>query len=147
MRSNPYTQQRATQLRAETTLPERLLWSKLRSKQLLGFRFRRQHPLGPYIADFYCHETALVIEVDGQRHVGERKLRDMDRDAWMHERGIDVLRFTSYQVRDELDVVCATILRRCRVRCGEAPHPSPPPHAGEGARGRDSECSRKNSKT
>ncbi|MGP1272397.1 MAG: endonuclease domain-containing protein [Phycisphaerales bacterium] len=124
----------ARQLRADATHPERLLWSKLRNKQLGGFRFRRQHPIGPFIADFYCHEAALIVEVDGHRHEAQRKLRDAERDAWFAERGLTTLRVTSHDVRKRIDTVCATILRYCRESAAGHPHPGPPPHAGEGER-------------
>ncbi|MEM7518989.1 MAG: endonuclease domain-containing protein [Planctomycetota bacterium] len=108
--------------------------SRLRGKQLSGFRFRRQHPIGPFIADFYCHAAALIVEVDGHRHEGDRKQRDVERDAWFAERGIKTVRFTSHHVRNEIDAVCATVLRHCRDSVAAPPHPGPPPHAGEGER-------------
>ena len=110
---------RAIDLRRQATPPERLLWSRLRRGQLGGFRFRRQHPLGPYIADFYCHEAALVVEVDGAMHAGERKQKDAIRDAWMNERRIAVLRVRAVDVFGNLDNVLSTMLRTLEERAGE----------------------------
>ena len=103
-------------LRSDMTPPERRLWSRLRQRQLIGLRFRRQHPLGPYIADFYCHEAGLVIEIDGASHRGERKNRDHERDRWMTSRGLNVIRVRSIDVRDNLDGVLATIAREAGRR-------------------------------
>jgi len=108
--------ERSRVLRDNATPPERVLWSRLRRKQLGGFRFRRQHPLGPYIADIYCDQSNLVIEIDGSTHQGEQRLHDNRRDAWMAERGLVVLRFTTSEITKELDAVLRTILRCCRDR-------------------------------
>lgn len=76
------TKSRASKLRKTMSPPERILWAKLRSGQLDGLRFRRQHPLGPFIADFYCHAATLVVEIDGFCH-DDRLDADADRDRWM----------------------------------------------------------------
>ena len=102
---------RAARLRSEATPPEELLWSRLRRRQLHGLRFRRQHPLGPFIADFYCHEAALVVEIDGSTHVGERKAADADRDRWMRERNLRIVRVTAHDVLTDIDAVMRTIAR------------------------------------
>ena len=106
----------AITLRRQATPPERLLWSRLKRGQLGGHKFRRQHPLGPYIADFYCHEGALVVEVDGMMHAGNRKIRDEERDLWMKERRIRVLRVRAVDVFGDLDNVLSTILRMVEDR-------------------------------
>ena len=131
LRSGPETRNLAADLRSTTTPPEGVLWSRLRRKQIGGFRFRRQHPLGPYIADFYCHEAALVVEVDSNYH---DRNHDEARDRWMRDQGLEVLRVTAGDVATNLDGVCATILRILRERETTVhPLPGPPPHAGEGA--------------
>ena len=101
----------APELRSEPSPPEGLLWSRLRRRRLGGLRFRRQHPLGPYVADFYCHESALAVEIDGVYHAGDRKARDAARDAWMQERGLRVLRVPAAAVMGDLDAVLRTIAR------------------------------------
>ncbi|MBI4556694.1 MAG: DUF559 domain-containing protein [Candidatus Hydrogenedentes bacterium] len=110
---------RARTLRKEMTVPERILWSHLRENQL-GVKFRRQHPVGPYIADFYSRQAALVVEVDGEIH-GHREAmaHDLERDRYMRNLGLRVLRFTASEVtarpRDVIDTIAdastETVLR------------------------------------
>jgi very-short-patch-repair endonuclease len=90
--------------------PEIVLWSHLRRGQLGGLRFRRQHPLGPYVADFYCHESRLVVEIDSTYHGGNLDYDDA-RDDWMRGRGLRVLRFTSSDVAKNKEGVLELILR------------------------------------
>jgi very-short-patch-repair endonuclease len=104
------------QLRREMTSTERLLWSKLRNKGS-GFKFRRQHPIGPYIVDFYCREAHLVVEVDGEPHFTEEaRAYDMKRDEYMRALGLDILRFTTQDVRRNLLGVLLAIENQCRLR-------------------------------
>lgn len=104
------------QLRREMTSTERLLWSKLRNKGS-GFKFRRQHPIGPYIVDFYCREAHLVVEVDGEPHFTEEaRAYDMKRDEYMRALGLDILRFTTQDVRQNLPGVLLAIENQCRLR-------------------------------
>lgn len=79
----------AKRLRKESTFPERLLWSRLRAKRFADFKFRRQQILGNFIVDFLCEEKKLIIELDGQTHIGEK---DVKRDAYFAEHGYYVLR-------------------------------------------------------
>ncbi|MGN6328753.1 MAG: endonuclease domain-containing protein [Rhodanobacter sp.] len=97
----------ARQLRREMTTAERYLWTRLRRRQLSGCRFRRQHPLGPYIADFVCIEKMLVIEIDGSQH-GEPGT-DARRDAWLRHQGFKVIRCWNHDVVDRTDQVLASI--------------------------------------
>jgi very-short-patch-repair endonuclease len=97
----------ARQLRREMTTAERYLWTRLRRRQLSGCRFRRQHPLGPYIADFVCIEKMLVIEIDGSQH-GEPGA-DVRRDAWLRHQGFKVIRCWNHDVLDRTDQVLASI--------------------------------------
>ena len=106
----------AITLRRQATPPERLLWSRLKRGQVGGYKFRRQHPLGPYIADFYCHQAAFVVEIDGMTHSGDRKKSDGIRDVWMDERRIGVLRVRAVDVFRDLDNVLSTILRMVEDR-------------------------------
>ena len=119
---------RARELRREMTLAERKLWQVLKERRLAGHRFRRQHPLGPYISDFACLEVGIVIEVDGGQHQDNEE--DRRRDRYMHNIGFKVLRFWNNDVLQNLQGVCAVIAQALAERC---PHPSLPPQAGEGA--------------
>jgi len=123
---------RAKQLRTNATDAERLLWQRLRSRQLAGYKFRRQHPIGPYFADFACVEARLVVELDGGQHVTpEGLLSDERRSAALAAQGYVVLRFWNHDVLQQADVVLERIL------CGLAqvgPHPGPLP-GGEGVNG------------
>ena len=91
---------RARQLRKSLTDAERVLWNILRNRQVLGYRFRRQAPIGPYIVDFVCFENRLVIEVDGGQHV-EQADYDADRTGWLEGAGYRVIRFWNSQVLEE----------------------------------------------
>jgi len=101
--------QRAKALRDNLSPPEQLLWSYLRNNQIANLPFRSQHPLGPYIADFYCREARLVIEIDGKTHQADQLTHDYTRDEWMQSRGIRVLRVQAKEVFAELEAVVRTI--------------------------------------
>ena len=92
--------------RAQMSDAERKLWQAVRARRLGGLKFRRQHPIGKYVADFYCAEARLVVEVDGAHH-GEpaQVAHDEARDAWMTTEGLNVVRFTVHQVLEEFDAV------------------------------------------
>jgi very-short-patch-repair endonuclease len=98
----------ARELRHEMTPAEHYLWSRLRRCQLAGCRFRRQHPLGPYIADFACLERQLIVEVDGSGHLDSTT--DAWRDDWFRQRGFTVLRYWNHDVLDRTESVLAAIL-------------------------------------
>ena len=90
--------------------PERHLWRHIRGRQL-GVKFRRQHGVGSYIVDFYCPERRLVIEIDGDSHyTDEAKLYDLERTAYFQRIGLQVIRFTNYQIMNELDSVLEVVL-------------------------------------
>jgi very-short-patch-repair endonuclease len=90
---------RARTLRKEMTSSEKLMWQVLRRNNVKGFYFRRQHPIGRYIADFYCHNAKLVIELDGDVHDSEEaKERDANRTAVIEKYGIKVIRFSNGDV-------------------------------------------------
>ena len=92
---------RAKRLRRRMTLPEILLWQELRRRQL-STHFRRQHPIGPYVLDFYCARSRLCIEVDGSTHDYEvQARRDERRDAWLATQGIRVLRFDATDILED----------------------------------------------
>jgi len=101
------------ELRTKETEAEVLLWKLLRNRQLMGFKFRRQHQFGDYVADFYCHEAQLVIECDGPVHEdNERWHHDQNRDAYMIAQGLRVLRFSNAEILNEPDSVLDEIVKR-----------------------------------
>jgi very-short-patch-repair endonuclease len=94
--------------------PERALWQRLKG-QALGYKFRRQHPIGPYIADFNCRDANLVVEVDGYSHSGESAhKRDRQRDAYMQYLGLRVLRISARNVGEDLNQVVSMIEGECQ---------------------------------
>ena len=93
MRASILTLKRARKLRRRMSLPEVLLWEKLRGGRLNALRFRRQHPVGPYILDFYSSSARLAVEVDGAGHEHpEQREHDKRRDHWLAENGIRIMR-------------------------------------------------------
>jgi very-short-patch-repair endonuclease len=123
----PTAEQRefAQQLRHELTDCERLLWQRLRNRQLGGFKFRRQYPLPPYVLDFYCAELGLAVELDGGQHFSDEVLRkDAARSRYLEKYGVWVLRFSNREVLLQMQDVLAEILRQAEIA---APHPSPLP--------------------
>jgi very-short-patch-repair endonuclease len=107
-RTRPGTLRRAQRLRIEMTDAERLLWSKLRRKQVCGLSFRHQVPIGPFVADFACLAIGLVIEVDGGQH-GLQQEQDARRTQWLEARGYRVLRFWNNEVLQNLSGVLEVI--------------------------------------
>lgn len=122
----------ARKLRKDMSLPEVLLWQRLRG-QATGFKFRRQHPVGDYIADFYCSSLKLVIEVDGEGHnQGDNPLRDLRRDRFMEENGYKVLRLAASEILKDADKVAASIGALVASPLHHQPAAGgPPPRAGE----------------
>ena len=100
----------AKELRRKMTPCEKTLWQRLRTKKLAGFRFRRQHPIKFYIADFYCHEARLVIEVDGPIHNRiDRREHDQQRSGVIEDFGIMIIRFSNDEIRYHLKQVLKKI--------------------------------------
>ncbi|MEX2285858.1 MAG: DUF559 domain-containing protein [Planctomycetaceae bacterium] len=110
-RIRPARLERAHELRLDSTFPERLLWSRLRSKRLAGFKFRRQHIIGPFVVDFYCADAKLVVELDGRSH-DHRSKQDDQRTEYLHEQGLSVVRYFNDEVLDDVDAVAEDIARR-----------------------------------
>ena len=103
--------QRARQLRALMTLPERKLWAYLRGHRFHGFQFKRQVPIGPYIVDYSCHARKLIIELDGGHHqLPDVKRYDRQRDEFLRAEGYIVLRFNNDEFRNNPDGVLQKIL-------------------------------------
>ena len=102
----------AKEMRGNLTPPEARLWQALRRRSLDGLKFRRQHPIGPFILDFYCVSAKLAVEIDGSVHtLGVNPARDERRDLWLERRGVTVLRIEARHVRDKLEAVLTEISR------------------------------------
>ncbi len=108
---------------------ERLLWSRLRGEQL-GVKFRRQHPLGPFIADFACLSPALIVELDGSQHA-DKVGYDARRDEFFKSRGFAVLRFPTDAPLRNMEGVLQAIFEQLRVLAGDAPTPTLPQRGRE----------------
>jgi len=107
------TRMKARKLRRVMSLPEVLVWKQLKGRRGDGLHFRKQHPIGPYILDFYCDEARLAIEIDGQSHgFGDRPQRDARRDAWLRREGITTLRLTAEYVLSSVDDAVRMIVDR-----------------------------------
>ncbi|WP_082660213.1 endonuclease domain-containing protein [Sphingopyxis sp. H050] len=138
------TLKRARKLRSEMSLPERMLWRILRERPE-GFKFRRQHPAGIYILDFYCPAVRLAVEVDGLTHDGEHAVRhDAARSSFLKSQHVATLRVPAPAIMTNLEGAVTRITEVCKERAmkisarqGEPPvplhHPAdgPPPRAGE----------------
>jgi len=121
---------RAKELRGRMPNAEVILWSQLRQASVIGMRFRRQHPIGPYIADFACVLRKIVVEVDGGTHSTDEELAyDARRNAYMNARGWHVLRFTNWEVYEHLSNVLDAIYRYAPppARRSQASGGPPPP--------------------
>ena len=117
----------ARRLRRDETLAEKRLWEQLRNRQLDGVKFVRQAPVGPFIADFLCRETRLIVEVDGATHSTDAEVRhDAARTAQLARLGYCVLRLQNDEVMYGMDEVL-TLIRQALARC---PSPTPPQSDG-----------------
>ena len=114
IRTSAGIQQRARELRQEMTRPEQLLWERLRNRQLSGLKFRRQHPLGPFITDFYCTEKRMVLEIDGDIHDLQRE-QDEQRTRQFEEFGYRVIRFQNQEIETNIGLVLKKILEACKL--------------------------------
>ncbi|MET3473133.1 very-short-patch-repair endonuclease [Novosphingobium sp. 1529] len=113
------TVQNARRLRRAMSLPEVLLWQALRRRQG-GVKLRRQHPIGPYILDFWCSAARLAIEVDGKAHdMGDRAQHDMRRDAWLATQGVEVLRLPAVEVLRDPTAAAYAIAQNCQARIAQ----------------------------
>jgi len=125
------TLSKAHRLRRDMTDAERKLWSVLRNRQLEGAKFRRQQPIGPFIADFVCQQHRLIVEADGGQH--SESIADNRRAAFLESKGYRVLRFWNNDILSNLDGVAGVIAAALST-----PHParalreSPSPARGEG---------------
>ncbi|MDO9339923.1 MAG: endonuclease domain-containing protein [Bacteroidales bacterium] len=99
---------KARELRKNLTGPEKILWSYIRKRQQKGMHFRRQHPYGIYILDFYCFEANLVIEVDGLIHLNQKEY-DNERTRYLESSGLRVLRFRNQDIEERIEWVIEKI--------------------------------------
>jgi very-short-patch-repair endonuclease len=106
-RSKTAIRKRARELRRRMTPAEMLLWQALRGRRT-GFKWRRQHPIGPFIVDFYCAERRLIVEVDGSVH-DQQIERDTERAIWLQQHGYTLMRFTNTEVDRDLAGMLAHI--------------------------------------
>jgi len=107
----PETFIKARILRKEITKTEKILWNEIRNRKISGYKFRRQHPVGQFIVDFFCPGKELVIEIDGGIHQEEdAKERDENRTAELERLGLRVIRFTNEEVLADLDRVIHKIM-------------------------------------
>ncbi|QGM45704.1 endonuclease domain-containing protein [Methylocystis heyeri] len=106
-----FERNRSRDLRAYQTQAEEKLWRRLRGRQLAGWKFVRQHPIGPYFGDFVCRERKLIVEVDGATHSSDEEIAyDARRTTFLEEAGYRVLRINNIDVSQSLESVCDTIL-------------------------------------
>ncbi|MDP3182335.1 MAG: DUF559 domain-containing protein [Desulfobaccales bacterium] len=127
LKYNARLKPRARQLRQNLTESERVLWSRLRGKQISGVQFYRQKPVGDYIVDFYSPKGKLVVEIDGSQHLEDHHAeRDRERDNYLCRLGLTVLRFNSRQVLKETEAVVEVIYREIAERMRKEIPPDPP---------------------
>jgi very-short-patch-repair endonuclease len=122
IRTTPKIQQRAKELRRDATPAEKILWEHLRNRQLGGFKFRRQAPMGNVIADFYCAERKLIVELDGDIHDFQVE-EDAARSRQIESFGYRVIRFRNEDVEKKIGATLNSILEACKA---------PLPELGEG---------------
>ncbi len=120
--AKPHIFEKAKMLRKDMTGAELKLWEKLKGKKMLGLRFRPQHPIDIFIADFYCHPLKLVIEIDGGIHNStDQKEYDFGREGELENWGIKVIRFTNEEVENEMNRVLEDVKQICLKRKSELP--------------------------
>ena len=116
---------RARRPRRDATDAERALWRGLRGKQLDGLKFRRQHVIGRFVLDFYCHECRLAVELDGGQHMeAAQRRRDDARTAFLERRGVAVLRYSNLEALLETEAVLEDLRRHAAAR-RRPPSPGP----------------------
>ncbi len=113
------TIQNARELRKSLTGAEQRLWYVLRNRQSGVIKFRRQHPIGKYIVDFYCPQSRLIIEIDGDSH-GDSQEYDRQRTEWLESQGYQVIRFNNREVKEHFDTVIAEILFQCESKAAKS---------------------------
>ena len=115
MSRKPCQIDRARELRRAMTPAESVLWKYLRGRRFEGHKFRRQHPIGPFYADFVCLECRLVVELDGETHLGNERA-DEARNRYLEDSGFLTLRYWNNQMYDETEAVLESIYQTCLTR-------------------------------
>ena len=106
-------------LRRRLSLPEGLLWRAIKAGKVGGLKFRKQHPMAPYVLDFYCHAARLCVEVDGEAHwLGSQPAKDARRDAWLADKGIRTLRIAASTILNDVDDAVRLIIEFAGVDDG-----------------------------
>jgi very-short-patch-repair endonuclease len=113
IRTTPAIQQQAKELRQQMTPAEEKLWQRLCAHRLNSFKFRRQHPLGLFIADFYCAEYRLVVEIDGGIHTQQAE-HDQARTEQFEAYGYRVIRFKNAEIEQDIEAVLVKIVEACK---------------------------------
>ena len=126
---------RAREMRSQPNDAESSVWQGLRAKRLRGFKFRRQHPIGNYIVDFYCAAAMLVIELDGATHIGKESY-DAMRQSWLESQGLLVIRFGNRELDQGIDEFLEIVWRHCVERTGSTRGSAPLPNPLPGVPGR-----------
>ncbi|MBI5941451.1 MAG: DUF559 domain-containing protein [Caulobacterales bacterium] len=121
METAEHTRNLAKRLRRRTNEPELRLWSCVRANRLDGVHVRRQHPLGPYVLDFFCARARLAIEIDGGMHDDNRRARDEARDAWLAMQDVTTLRLPASLVMNDMEAALSAIRRRLSARPKSSP--------------------------
>ncbi len=122
--AKPIIFERAKAMRENMTQAEKSVWELLKSNKMLGLRFKPQHPIDIFIADFYCHSLKLVIEIDGGIHKSvDQREYDIGREAELEYWGIKVIRFTNEEVESNIDQIQSEIERICTERGSELQSP------------------------
>ncbi len=130
---NDFKRKTAKLLRANTTGAEDILWRHLKRLEVKGSHFRRQVPIGPYVADFACLKDRLIIEVDGSQHGNDvDSRRDEARTRWLNSEGYRVVRFWNNDVMSKTEAVLEAIYGAIAVTPPRLPSAGDPPHPGEG---------------
>ena len=112
--------EKAKYLRENMTQAEKILWERLKNKQILGLRFKPQHPINQFIVDFYCHRIRIVIELDGEIHdKKEIKEYDINREWEIENYNIEILRFKNYQILEEIEQVLNKINIVCKKKLSD----------------------------
>ena len=118
--AKPQIFERAKMFRKDMTESEEKLWGMLKSRKVLGLRFRPQHPIDIFIADFYCHPLKMVIEVDGGIHNSKDQIEyDIGREAELNEWGIKVIRFSNEEIENDINMVKNQLVEICKRRRSE----------------------------
>jgi very-short-patch-repair endonuclease len=122
--AKPIIFERAKVMRENMTQAEKVVWELLKEKKMVGLRFKPQHPIDIFIADFYCHALKLVIEIDGENHKSkDQKEYDIGREAELEHWGIKVIRFTNEEVKKGIEHVKKEIEQECTRRRAELQSP------------------------